>query len=75
MYRVINFIKRPEYKDWEGAIIEEISTGKRYITNGFYKWGAQESKLASCVVVGSIDMNRFMARWNTNFFNGKIVLE
>ena len=75
MFKMISFIKRPKYKDWEGAIIEEISTGKRYITNGYYKWEARENRLATCEVVSSINIDKFMAKWNRKFFNGKLILD
>lgn len=75
MYRIISYIKRPDFESWEGAVIEEISTGKRYITNGFYKWEASEARLATCVEVESIDIDKFMAHWNRKFFNGELKLK
>lgn len=75
MFKLVCYIKRPKYKDWEGAIIEDISDGKRYITNGYYKWDASENRLSTCEVVDSIDIDRFMAKWNKNFFNGKLLLD
>lgn len=75
MYRVIDYIIRPEFKNWEGAIIEEVATGKRFITNGFYKWNASEKRLVKCKIVDSIDIDSFLARWNIKFFRGEIELK
>lgn len=75
MFKVINYVKKPEYKKWEGAIIEEVATGKKYITNGFFLWKATESKLSKLEIVDNIDINGFMVRWNSKFFRGNIELK
>lgn len=71
-FKVISYVKKPDFKNWEGAVIEEVSTGKKYITNGFYKWDASKERLATCEEVESIDIDKFMARWNRKFFNGEL---
>ncbi|MBS5307735.1 hypothetical protein [Clostridium sp.] len=73
MYKVIDYIIRPKYNNWEGAIIEDQNTGERYITNGVYKWEAREERLKTCVVVEKINTNEFMSRWNN--FQGYCKLE
>lgn len=75
MFKVINYVKKPEYRKWEGAVVEEVSTGKRYITNGFFLWVASDKGLSKVVVVDSIDINAFMVRWNSKFFRGNIELK
>jgi len=62
-YRVINYIKR---LNWEGAIIEDIDTKKKYITNGVYKWEARENRVEKCTTVESIDKDKFLEYWNRN---------
>lgn len=73
MYRVIEYIIRPKFNNWEGAIIEEVETGKKYITNGVYKWEARENRLETCVVVDKINIDTFINRWNN--FQGYSKLE
>lgn len=75
MYRVVDYVKRPEFRKWEGAIVEDVATGKRYITNGFFLWEATKSKLAKLKIVDNIDINAFMVRWNSKFFRGNIELK
>lgn len=63
MYKLINWIKRPKYNNWEGAIIEDIKTGKQYITTGIYKWEARPERLSTCEIVESIDTELFFDKW------------
>ena len=73
MYKVIDYIIRPKYNNWEGAIIEDLSTGGKYITNGIYKWEAREKRLKTCEIVEKINIDEFMNRWNN--FQGYHKLE
>ena len=67
MYKVIDYIIRPKFNNWEGAIIEDLKTGKKYITNGIYKWEARENRLETCTVVDNINIDAFINRWNNHF--------
>lgn len=73
MFKVIDYIIRPKFNNWEGAIIEDVSTKKKYLTNGIYKWEARENRLETCVIVEKINVNEFIDRWNN--FQGHCKLE
>ena len=73
MYKVIDYIIRAKYNNWEGAIIEDKNTGEKYITNGVYKWETREERLKTCIVVEKINIDEFMNRWNN--FQGYYKLE
>lgn len=73
MYRIVNYIKRPKFKNWEGILLEDMTSGKQYISNGYYLWKATDKRLDDCIVVKSIDMGKFMARWNCKFFRGELL--
>lgn len=75
MYRVIDYIIRPKYNNWEGAIIEDTSTGAKYITNGVYKWEARKERLSTCKVVGKINIDLFIDRWSNYFLNDTLTLK
>lgn len=72
MYKLINWIKREEYNNWEGAIIEDISTGKRFITTGIHKWEAREERLKKCTIVDKIDFEKFFDRYHMYISNTKL---
>ena len=74
MYRVIEYVKRPKFNNWEGAIIED-EEGKRFITNGAGKWETRPERLETCVITNKIDIEKFIDRWNSHFFNGVLTLK
>lgn len=65
MYRVIEYIKRPKFNNWEGAIIED-QEGRKFITNGVYIWEARPERLETCIVVETIDIQKFYDYWQRN---------
>lgn len=65
MYKLIDYIKRPKYKNWEGAIIED-QEGNRFITNGVGIWQARPERLETCVIVDKIDIQKFYGYWQRN---------
>lgn len=72
MYKLVNWIKREEYKNWEGAIIEDTKTGKQYITTGIHKWEAREERLKKCTIVDSIDFDKFFNNYHTYITSSKL---
>lgn len=65
MYKLIDYIKRPKYQNWEGAIIED-QDGNRFITNGVNIWQARPERLETCVIVDKIDIQKFYGYWQRN---------
>ena len=65
MYKLIDYIKRPKYINWEGAIIED-QDGNRFITNGVKIWQARPERLETCVIVDKIDIQKFYGYWQRN---------
>lgn len=72
MYRVIEYIKT---YNWEGAIIEDLKTKEKYITNGVYKWEARKERLKKCTIVEKIDVDALMDRWNKYFYYSTLELK
>lgn len=72
MYKLISWIKRPKYNNWEGALIEDIKTGKQYITTGIYKWEARPERLETCIKVDTINIESFFDKWYV-YIGGKIL--
>lgn len=69
-YKILNYIKTC---NWEGAIIEDQDTKKKFITNGVYKWDFKEERLRKIEIVESIDKKSFMKFWNRHFEYEKIL--
>lgn len=65
MYKIIEYIKRPKFNNWEGAIIED-QEGRKFITNGVYIWEARPERLETCVVVETIGIQKFYDYWQRN---------
>lgn len=65
MYKLIDYIIRPKFNNWEGAIIED-EKGNRFITNGVKIWSARPERLETCEKVESIDIERFYDYWQRN---------
>ena len=72
MFKIIDYIKT---YNWEGAIVEDLETNKRYITNGVYKWEAREERLKKCTIVEKINIHDLINRWNKYFIYSKLILK
>lgn len=55
-YKLVNWISRI---NWEGAIIENIESGKKYITNGVCLWEVSPERINKCSIVSCIDKEKF----------------
>ena len=75
MYKVINWLTRQKYLNWEGALIEDIKTKEKYITNGVFVWKATKEKLQQCEVVDTIDLEKLINRWNKHQGYSELIIE
>lgn len=66
-YNFINWIKTA---NWEGALLEDVDTGKRFLSSGVMIW--EELPHRNYEVIPNGNKGGFVERWNKNFPYSKL---
>lgn len=69
MYKIIDTVEKILNPNWKGLIIQDIQTGKFYITTGLFIWSLLDHRKNQLKHSENVNCNDIINKWNSKFYS------